>query len=713
MTFAAEKLRITGLGSDGEKAAAILTSALKERLPDRAGFGGDVPFLLETDASVTGDGYRIRQTDDGLTISAGRLRGLVFGIGRLLRKCTFSSDGRISSDEDLTGDFYPEKAVRGHQLGYRPLSNTYDKWDVADYRRYMTELMYFGMNTVELIPLDRQNELMRYDSVTMACLVSEAAHELDLDVSVWIPNGDGDEKTELLEREILFQRLPYLDAVFVPGSDPGDLGAKELIGRCVKIKEILQKTHPAAGLWVSAQAPHNAPGWGDVFVEEVNLHKEIFAGVIQGPNRAFDLPELRKKIDASLPIRYYPDICHTVRCEYPLKNVSYVYNTAFGRESVCPRPKDYEALSAQVRPFTVGSVTYSDGVNDDVNKAVWCMLEWDPTLSAEEITEDYARCYLYGRDAETWTAGILNAERLFHRPVLDPKNEFTLYLLTPDKTDRDWRANSLYFFSLCAAFVRKKYESEQAKRGLLLAGFDAGDGETPEMKDLRREIDRVASLLYEEIGMQLDVARFHAYGAERGATLETLDLPITDLQRLRHVKALAESRGDDPVKAMRYDSEKTSAPEKGIYFSFALHPLEALGQTQTGDYYINYLGDRPKVNDGTLPVRLMRVFDHFTLDCRFKARKDADCRLTLTLYRLPEHFFKNQSVSVNGKTIEGFTEKTESDPYLPKDFTEVELTIPAAIVTGDGLTIHIEEPTTGFQTAEIRLEPTAYREDAT
>ena len=27
------------------------------------------------------------------------------------------------------------------------------------------------------------------------------------------------------------------------------------------------------------------------------------------------------------------------------------------------------------------------------------------------------------------------------------------------------------------------------------------------------------------------------------------------------------------------------------------------------------------------------------------------------------------------------------------------------LAAGDGLTIHIEEPTTGFQTAEIRLEP--------
>ena len=48
-----------------------------------------------------------------------------------------------------TGPRYP---LRGHQLGYRPKTNSYDGWDLAQWERYIRDLAVFGTNAIELIP---------------------------------------------------------------------------------------------------------------------------------------------------------------------------------------------------------------------------------------------------------------------------------------------------------------------------------------------------------------------------------------------------------------------------------------------------------------------------------------------------------------------------------------------------------------------------------
>ena len=46
----------------------------------------------------------------------------------------------------------PKYPLRGHQLGYRPKTNSYDGWDVAQWEQYIRDLAVFGTNAIELIP---------------------------------------------------------------------------------------------------------------------------------------------------------------------------------------------------------------------------------------------------------------------------------------------------------------------------------------------------------------------------------------------------------------------------------------------------------------------------------------------------------------------------------------------------------------------------------
>jgi hypothetical protein len=78
-------------------------------------------------------------------------RGLLYGIGYLLRKLELRP-GQIGLAEPIEIASAPRMRWRGHQLGYRPKTNSYDGWDVADWEQYIRDLVIFGVNAIELVP---------------------------------------------------------------------------------------------------------------------------------------------------------------------------------------------------------------------------------------------------------------------------------------------------------------------------------------------------------------------------------------------------------------------------------------------------------------------------------------------------------------------------------------------------------------------------------
>ena len=78
-------------------------------------------------------------------------RGLLFGIGRLLRELRIAPS-RVVLPGSLNMASAPKYPLRGHQLGYRPKTNSYDAWDLPQWDRYIRDLAIFGTNAIELIP---------------------------------------------------------------------------------------------------------------------------------------------------------------------------------------------------------------------------------------------------------------------------------------------------------------------------------------------------------------------------------------------------------------------------------------------------------------------------------------------------------------------------------------------------------------------------------
>src|SRR5438874_8454000 len=102
------------------------SSALKE-------FAGKLPALSASQDRPAAEGYRIRIQNDPnaqiLSISGNDSRGVLFGIGRLLRELRMTN-GHVDIDDHFSVTTAPKYPLRGHQLGYRPKTHSYDAWDL-------------------------------------------------------------------------------------------------------------------------------------------------------------------------------------------------------------------------------------------------------------------------------------------------------------------------------------------------------------------------------------------------------------------------------------------------------------------------------------------------------------------------------------------------------------------------------------------------------
>lgn len=735
----------TGLNIGAKSEAELYAAQLfSEEIEKRTGKTPDIGKVFpnpivsfkscKNDRLPNKDCFEIEQDDNSVTIYAYGIRGFIYGYSLFLRKSEYSGEN-ITLIKNIGGRYIPEKQIRGHQIGYRDTPNTYDAWDLEQYFRCYLDMMAFGCNICEHIPYENgfsdRNALMRFDEEELLVEASALADKVDMDVSVWFPNNSNETEDEALKRrEKLFKRIPRLDIVFPPGGDPGELYADEFLERCVKISKILKEVHPEAKMFPSAQKPHEYPDWGYSFIEEMEKLPDGIDGVIMGPNHAFPIHELRKRLPDKYPMRFYPDITHNVRCEYPVHYTEddwhFALASCLGRESVNPRPVEYRMLHRQTRKYVIGSVSYSEGVNDDVNKAVWSDMDFYGETDLRTTLLDYARMFFYGAPAEKIANGIFMLEQNWiGDPAENPTITLTFELFTSLSGEypflnENWRFNLCLFRAICDHLVRERrlFELElieKARAALKAQDIARAKAilETPFSKSYmqqRKKLDELGAVLFKQIGIQLDCANYHAKNPERGATLETIDQPITDRlwyqNRIAYADTLDESEKKGFIERLL---NRNTVETDETYFSLALHDFESLGVRQQGEFYINFLGDRPKISNGQIPMSMLKVYDHLSLKANlggFKSDTDYELKITYnSKSKIP--FLKHHKVIANGITIYdgpqygGKTDEKFDREMLCVGFETATYTIPKDVFINGTLELEINEPHAGFQLCEF------------
>lgn len=721
--------------SDAVKAAEIFSTEILQRLgkaPTVTDNENEANIIFKVNKDICRDGYEIYCYDEKIILNARGIRGFVFAVGMFLRKIMAFENG-AKLVEDISGSYAPDKAIRGHQIGYRTTPNTYDAWSYDDYYRYYLDMMFFGTNTVEHIPYENgvsnRNRLMKYDEEEFLVKASEMADELDLDVSLWHPNNDGETVEQAVERRRkLYSTIPRLNVVFPPGGDPGEFPPEEFILRCSEISKALKKEHPYGQMWPSAQQPHSFPDWGERFIAEMEELPEDIDGIITGPNKAFEIDELRRRLPSKYPIRLYPDITHNLRCEYPVHfdkdDWHFAFAAGLSRECTNPRPREYRHIHRLTRRYVVGSVSYSEGVSDDVNKMVWADMDYFPDCDLNESILDYCRLFFFGADVKKLAEGIMLLELNWQcDPAENPCIDKTLELFKTvgeeyHDLNNNWRYLQLLMRAECDWVIRHRRLFEldlikKAKKEILSGNLSSAKeilnrDFCDEYKSVRNHISELAQKLFDIIGMQLDIENYCANNWERGAILETIDLPVTDrfwlLNRLDYSQ-----NTENPAEFMNRVINRNKVESDEYYFSVAENGLDECGVSQTGEVYMNIQADRPNVNNGSMPVCMFKVYDNLTFRSKIGGlTAESDYKLTVT-YASKKNGTNKHKVTVNGFVIyEGkqFGNETNEDydiEMLAPGFETASVIIPHNMIVNGCIDLELSEPTMGVLFSEFRI----------
>ncbi|WP_461044363.1 alpha-glucuronidase family glycosyl hydrolase [Spirosoma harenae] len=560
-----------------------------------------IQSLLETKA----EGFKLVTVESAnAVLIVGRdARGLLYGVGKLLRTLEMRA-GEIGLTNKLAITSSPRYPIRGHQLGYRPKTNAYDAWTVAQFDQYIRELALFGANSIEIMPPRTDDDFtsrhMKLPAIKMIGEQSRICAEYGLDVWMWYPNmgenythPDSIQK-ELAERHQIFAAVQKLDAVFVPGGDPGELEPDVLFAWLEKEAQVLHKYHPNAKIWVSPQVFRPAQPWFDAFYKHVNRGYDWFGGVVFGPWVKVPVDELRKRINSTIPIRHYPDITHNYASQYPVPHWDLAWAMTLGRESINPRPHDEKTIHNALDQYGAGSISYSEGTNDDVNKFVWSDQDWNPETPVIETLRDYARLFIGPDYTESVAQGLLALEQNWRGSLLtnDVVDRTLMQWQAMEKTaSRSVLQNPRFQMGQIRAYYdaytrhRLLCETDlerQARERLETVGSGGSLAaireantllekawKSPILLTYRQICFALADSLFKSIGAQLTIEK-HGAMSGRGNFIDNIDIPLNDSPWLMSQLAQIEKTGNEQERLLKIREmlHRTDPGPGGFYDHF-------------------------------------------------------------------------------------------------------------------------------------------------
>jgi hypothetical protein len=659
-------------------------------------------------------------------------RGVLFGVGRLLRELRLERL-KVTLPANVLIDTAPQTPLRGHQIGYRPKTNSYDGWTVALWEQYIRDLAVFGCNAVELIPPrsddDADSPHFPLPPLRMMAEVSRLAKEYGLDVWVWYPAMDKDYadpatvEFALKEWGAVFQALPRLDAVFVPGGDPGHTRPKVLFDLLEKQAANLRRHHVLAQMWMSPQSFTQAGM--DEFFDLMKQEPSWLAGLVHGPQVRIPLPALRAGVPPRYPIRDYPDITHSRHCQYPAPDWDVAFALTQGREVGNPRPTQMAAIYRYARPHTAGFITYSEGCHDDVNKVIWSALGWDEKADVREVLRQYGRYFIGPAFADRFADGLLGLERNWTGPVLENagidetlKQFQALEREAGPPVKLNWRFQQALYRAYYDAYVRARLRHETYLEAAALASLRTarqagalravGDAEAildravkePAAADLRQRVFDLAEALFQSIRAQLSVPKYQAIAPERGANLDAIDFPLNNAGWLRKQFESVRALPDEATRLGRLSAvlSRTDPGPGGFYDDLGdpqrqPHLVRGAGWAADPAYYATPLvgfGFRGAGPDRAHP----RAWWHHA-----EPLYDAPLQLRYTgldrgaPYRVRVVYGRERRPA---KVRLVANDRHEVHGYLTRPFEELEFDVPAAATAGGELTLSwTQEPGAG------------------
>jgi hypothetical protein len=559
---------------------------------------------LESLPEPGAEGFRVVTAQGGIWGVGADGRGVFYAMARILRKLEMRK-GTITCPVSLDAiSMTPEYPLRGHQLAYRDKQNTCPAWTVEDFDRYIRDLAFFGSNSIEILPPRTDDNLysalFHQDPFEVMVELSRRIHSYGMDVWLWYPNmGENYQDPAVLaaeaaEREKNFAAIPYLDHMLIPAGDPGELTPEEFFPVVTEHAKILHKYHPQAKIWIAPQSFAPEPGWLETFYREVAKEPEWLYGICFAPWEKDTLEELREHLPPVYRdrIRHYPDITHNTGCQFEVPQWDPAFAFTLGREGNNTRPRAMKHIHNLHAPHTVGSLTYSEGIHDDVNKMVWGDQDFSTQTSCEETIQDYVRLFISPDLTDTLSELILSLEDNWKGPIRENDNIDRVYrgfekiasTYGPEVTEnarfqlaylralsdyqakrRAARDSALEQDALQVLAQAKELGADSAMERTVQAFFPPFLPE--EDQELREKIQKLADSLFQKLHIQLTTWRHGGQRWIRGAYLDSIDFPLNNAQwyceHFRRIRKLTDE--SQKLEAIERLLHRTDPGEGGQY----------------------------------------------------------------------------------------------------------------------------------------------------
>ena len=399
---------------------AILKARIEQRCAANVVEIGDRPqIILTLDNRLPAEAFQLDEIGAAVRVAGGSSQGLLYGVGKFLRTSRYDRTFQASA---WRGTSKPRGSVRGVYFASH-FHNWYVQASEAELTRYLEDLALWGVNAImvifPMINLQDWRDPEAGPAMDMVRKYARTAHELGIQFATGINN------TMFIgaPANIRAKRLP--DPTGRRGNSGHPICSSNPEGHAYLMENArrLYAELAGVGLDILVHWPYDEGGcacercqpWGcngylKLSRDLTDLGRSFFPKLRTVLSTwLFDTPpegEWQGLTDALTKgerwVDYILASSHEDFPRYPLEvgvpgqlpllnfpEISMWGNWPWGGFGANPLPSRFQRLWDQVKHVVQGGFPYSEGIYEDLNKAVEVQFYWDPNRTARATLEEY------------------------------------------------------------------------------------------------------------------------------------------------------------------------------------------------------------------------------------------------------------------------------------------------------------------------------------
>lgn len=417
-----------------------------------AGRGSMTPEALQArdlEAPDRPEGFvlDVRPGDDGTTeawVCGHDARGLLYGLGKLLRVGDYEKDGLTLPKATLRES--PAVAERGVYFASH-FNNYYERAPVDEIEAYVEDLAFWGFNSIwtwfdmNWYPedFDRDPDSRGMNLLERVRRINRKAKSLGLETGLTTIANEGFRRQpppELLA-DMSEKRGGYYPESTICPSKPGGM---ELILK--NRRKVLELVGPIDIFmtWPFDQGSCGCPDcrpWYQTFLKmaptlaaEARRYNPDVRVIV---STWYFKPEEMEAVQALMEqgadwfdgvltetsaAGVFDPPAGYARLVFPEISMYGSLFTGYGSSGANPMPHRYVPQARDAAAHGYGAVLYSEGFYEDINKIAWALTLWNPERNPEDIVREYARFYFGSESADEWVELILGLESTWPQETL-------------------------------------------------------------------------------------------------------------------------------------------------------------------------------------------------------------------------------------------------------------------------------------------------------